>query len=220
MIKKVVCLSMMSLMMLSCNKSSTNSDPVDNTREVLKDASLQEKTFRGDCHAQPINEILTGLLTLGEASVKSQRVQYRFAGANASRVTHLYGSRDCSGAEAFTFEESGELRIHDGTKTADGSTFIDFDYRKLDLKVSSQEGVIIANAVGVCGMKDWNINNTRDVVIMSDNINCYNLKVPRQEFNVYRIDGGNTLYFGTHAQVNVQESRPTSIKTDLRYMAE
>ncbi|MBN8537216.1 MAG: hypothetical protein J0M15_09185 [Deltaproteobacteria bacterium] len=220
MINKIAWVLLISLALASCNKKSTNTDPIDNTREALKDANLQEKTFRGDCQEKPINEIVTGLLTLGESSLKSQRIQYRFAGANVSRVTHLYSSRDCSGSESFTFEESGELRIQDGTKTPDGSTFVEFDYQKLELKMSSQEGVVIANAANVCGMNDWSLNNSRDVITKSENINCYNLRVPRQEYNVYRIDSGNTLFFGTHAQVNTPESRPTSVKTDLKYISE
>lgn len=220
MLTKAISLSLVLLLVVSCSKKSTNKDPVDNTREALKDTSLQEKTFRGDCQAQPINEIVTGLLTLGEVSVKSQRIQYRFAGANVARITHLYVSRDCSGPEAFTFEESGEIRIHEQNKTADGATFVDFDYKKLELKVSTQEGVIVANAVGVCGMNDWNINNTRDVITKSENRDCYNLRVPRQEFNIYRVDGGKTLYLGMPAKVNTPESRPSSIKTDLKYVAE
>lgn len=75
MLNKMFCLSFLVVALVSCNKNSTNADPVDNTREALKDTNLQEKTFRGDCQSQPVNEILTGLLTLGEASVKSQRIQ-------------------------------------------------------------------------------------------------------------------------------------------------
>lgn len=218
--KKMLLLSALVACLISCNKNSTNNDPVDNTREAVKEAGLQEKTFRGDCTDKPLNEIVTGLLTLGEASVKSQRIQYRFTGANASRVTHLYSSRDCSGAEAFSFEESGELRIQDGQKTADQATFIDFDYRKVELTVSSQEGVVIANRIGVCNMSDWNVNQTRDVTPMSGELSCYNMQTPRQEFNVYRIDNVNTLYFGTHAKANTPEMRPASAKTDLKYTAE
>ncbi len=218
--KKLIFLVAIMGLIISCNKSSTNSDPVDNVREAAKDSSLQEKTFRGDCQARPINEIVTGLLTLGEASVKSQRIQYRFAGANSSRTTHLYASRDCSGAEAFSFEESGELRIHEDQKTADSAVLVDFDYRKVELTISSQDGLVIANKIGVCNMKDWNVNDRRDVTGASEAVSCYNIRVPRQEFNVYRIDNGNTLYFGTHDKSNAPESRPTSIKTELKYTAE
>lgn len=217
--KKLLLLSALMAVLISCNKSTTNNDPVDNTRETLKDASLQEKTFRGDCHTKPINEIVTGLLTLGEASVKSQRIQYRFTGANVSRVTHLYSTRDCSGAEAFSFEESGELRINENQKTADGSTFVDFDFRKVELTISSQEGVIVANRIGVCNMTDWNVNQTREVTQQSGEITCYNMGTPRQEYNVYRIDNGNTMYLG-HSKANTPDTRPTQIKTDLKYTAE
>jgi hypothetical protein len=216
--KLIILVAMMGV--ISCNKSSTNNDPVVNVREAVKDASLQEKTFRGDCQVKPVNEIVTGLLTLGEASVKSQRVQYRFAGANASRVTHLYASRDCAGAEAFSFEESGELRIHQDQKTADSAVFVDFDYRKVELTISSQDGLVIANKIGVCNRNDWSINDRRDVTGVSEGVTCYNIRVPRQEFNVYRIDNGNTLYFGTHDKSNSPESRPSSIKTELKYTAE
>ncbi len=206
--------------LIACNRNSKNTDPVENVRQAANEPSLQEKTFRGECQAKPINEILTGLLTLGEASVKSQRIQYRFTGANASRVTHLYSTADCTGAEAFTFEESGELRIHDDQKTADSAVFIDFSYNKLELTVSSQEGLVIANRIGVCDMANWNVGDRRDVTQMSPEVSCYNMAVPRQEFNVYRIDNENTLYFGTHAKSNAPEQRPTSVKTDLKYIAE
>ncbi len=79
---------------------------------------------------------------------------------------------------------------------------------------------MIANQIGVCGAKDWNVNDRRDVTGSSDDISCYNIRVPRQEFNVYRIDNGDTLYFGTHDKSNSSESRPTSIKTELKYTAE
>ncbi|GEM_PF-5075671 len=218
--KRLLILVAMMGLVISCNRSNTNSDPVDNIREAAKDASLQEKTFRGDCHAKPLNEIVTGLLTLGEASVKSQRVQYRMAGANSSRVTHLYASRDCSGAEAFSFEESGELRINENQKTADGAVAIDFDYRKVELTISSQEGLVIANRIGVCNQTNWQLNDRRDVSSVAGEVTCYNIAVPRQEYNVYRIDNGNTLYLGTHDKSNSPDTRPTSIKTDLKYVAE
>ena len=207
------------LIFVSCNKSSDNNDPVVNTQEVVKELNLQGKTFRGDCHDQPINEILTGLLTLGEASVQSQRIQYRFTGANVARVTHLYGARDCSGPEAFTFEEAGEMRILENSKTADGATLIDFDFKKVDLTVSSQEGVVIANRIGVCNQSDWAINTKRDVTPTSAEFSCYNVTTPRLEFNIYRLDG-NVLYFGTQAKANTVETRPTVIRTELKYTAE
>ncbi|MBL7542448.1 MAG: hypothetical protein JNL11_01460 [Bdellovibrionaceae bacterium] len=207
-------------MVVSCNRNSANNDPVDNAREMVKDASIQERTFRGECQAKPINEIVTGLLTLGEAAVKSQRIQYRFTGANVSRVTHLYAMADCTGEEAFSFEESGELRIHEDQKTADSATFVDFDYRKVELTISSQAGVVIANRIGVCNMTNWNVNDRRDITPAAPEVTCYNVVVPRMEYNIYRIDNDNTLYFGTHEKSNSPDTRPGSVKTELKYVAE
>ena len=184
---KLISIAAVLTLAVACNRSSTNDNPVQNVQEAVKETSLQEKAFLGDCQAKPINEIATGLLTLGEASVKSQRVQYKFAGAHVTRTTRLYAMADCADVEALTFEEFGEFTIHENQRTSDSGTFIDFNFQKVELVMAHQAGVIIANRIGVCNMTNWNINDRRDVTGAAHEVTCYNTDVPRQEFNLDKV---------------------------------
>lgn len=216
---KLLSIAVVLTLAVGCNRSSTNDNPVQNIQEAVKETSLQEKAFLGDCQAKPINEIATGLLTLGEASVKSQRIQFKFTGANVTRTTRLYAMANCADVEALTFEEFGEFTIHEDQKTSDSGIFVDFNFQKVELVMANQAGVVIANRIGVCNMTNWNINDRRDVTGAANEVTCYNTDVPRQEFNVYRIDNGNTLYFGTKDKSNSPDQRPSAIKADLKYVA-
>jgi hypothetical protein len=202
-----------------CSKNSTTSDPIENVRQATKEEALQVKTFRSECQEKPINELVTGLMTGFGASMKSQRVQFRFEGANVHRQTWMYSTRDCSGQEALIFDEGGEIKIHDGQTLADGSTAIDFDYRNVDVQVVSAAGAEIANSVKLCSGADWKSGDIRSVNANSEDWNCYSAQVPRQEFNVYRLDG-NVLLLGTDLQDNSADKRPTGVDQSIHYSAE
>lgn len=219
--KKLILSALVVTLGFACSRNSSTSDPVENVRQATKEEALQTKTFKSECQQKPINQIVTGLMTGFGASMKSQRVQFRFEGANVHRQTWMYSTSDCSGQEAFIFDEGGQMAIHEDQKTADGATAVDFEYRKIEVRVISAAGVEIANAVKLCGAEDWSADALRDVTTQSENWNCYSTRVPRHEFNVYRLDDGDkVLILGTDLKDNSPEKRPSAVDGGIRYTAE
>lgn len=208
--RKAICLTVLAIALTACQKNREN-DPVLNAKEAGKDRDLQEKTFESGCAIKPIDAIVSGLMTEGKASLKSQVVSYRFEGANVIRNTRLYTSVDCTGDASLIFEEAGKIDIATEAKTNDGARFIDMEFKTLVAKVGSDKDAQAANEAKLCGVTDWSAGNERDVQNHAKDILCYNAEVPRKVANVYRVDN-NVLYLGTLSKGTVlPEDRPTSL---------
>jgi len=207
-LKKFLLIAVASLMAVACDKDNNN-NPIDNVREALEEKDLQNKTFQSECNLEPLDAILTGILTGGQASVKSSRTQYRFVGANITRTTILYAQTDCVG-DAFTFNETGAFNVSKNQKTNDGGYFIDINFNKLMLKMDSDVGVQSANAIKLCGASDWAVGQEREVTAQAKDMSCYGATVPRTDLNIYRVDEGNVLYLGTPSK-DSNQARPTSL---------
>jgi hypothetical protein len=204
----------MSMIFVACGKDDKN--PISNAKEALEDKDLQGKNFESDCSIQPLDALLTGILSGGQASVKSQRVAYRFEGSNITRTTVLFNDTNCGG-EAFRYTETGTFNITKNQRTNDGGYFIDINYKKLSVKMSSDVGVTAANAIKLCGANNWGAGQEREVTAQAKDLSCYGAQVPRVNNNVYRIDGGNVLYLGTQSLEN-GAPRPTSL-SNVKYVA-
>lgn len=217
--KKFLVLVAASLFMAACGDSDDddNNNPLDNAREAVEDTALQGRTFQSECVLEPLDAILTGILTGGDALVKSSRTQYLFQGANLTRTTLLYTGSDCTG-EAFSFRESGTFDINPEQKTADNGSFMDMNFQKLMLRIDSDAGATAANAIKLCGVEDWATGQERDVSGNAENLTCYGAAVPRVSLNVYRIDAGNILLLGSVSTENGQE-RPTKLN-DVKFTAQ
>src|SRR6218665_361948 len=112
--KKLMFASLATTAVLGLAACAENNNPVDNVREAASDTNLQGKDFASACSVKPLDAVISGLMTGGQASVKSQRTVYSFAGANVHRTTQLYQSADCSGEVTATFDEAGSFEIIDG----------------------------------------------------------------------------------------------------------
>lgn len=196
-----------------------NSNPVQNAVEATEDPALQAKTFTSKCSVTPVGAVLTGLFTGGAAAVKSSATSYRFTGANVTRKTEVFQSADCTGEAALEFSEIGAFDILDDNKTADGGRLIDMDFKKLEVTVKNDAGLKVANAVSLCGTNNWSDNQKADVTTKSEDVNCYNAKVPRMQANIYKLEG-SVLYLGTMSKDPVAKSaRPASLDRSQGYTA-
>jgi hypothetical protein len=214
--KKLFLLALIAATIAGCQKDRNN-DPIANAKQAAKDKDLQGKSYVSDCSIKPIEAVLSGLLSAGQASLKSQEVAYRFDGANAIRQTRIFSTPDCTGDAAYVFEEAGSIKIQD-QKTADLGRFIDFDYKSLKLTVATAAGAEAANAMKICG-GNWAPGQSKDVEAQSADVTCYGAQVPRHVANIYRLDQGN-LYFGSVSTASVPDAqRPTSLNTSVKYSA-
>lgn len=216
--KKIICLSVLALALSACQKNRNN-DPIANSKEAAKDRDLQEKTFESECSFKPIDAIVSGLMTEGKKSVKSQVVTYRFEGANVIRNTRLYATADCTGDAALTFEEAGTIEIGDDKRTPDGGRNIEMDFKTLEAKVGSDQDAKAANEAKLCGVTDWAAGQPRDVQNHAKDVLCYNAEVPRHVSNIYRVDA-DTLFLGTLTKGAVAaEDRPKSLDKATEFKA-
>lgn len=217
--KNLVCCAAIALLFTACAKDKQN-DPIRNITEAAKDRDLQDKNYQGACTLKPLDAILSGILTGGEAPLKASRTSYRIEGANITRTTQLFVAGDCQGDAAIQFEELGEVDIRKDQKTADGGQSIDIDYKTVNAKVINEDGVKAANAIGLCEATDWVKDQERDVTGAADKVNCYNASLPRHNSNIYRVDN-NVLYFGTQSKASSQpEDRPTSLDMNDKYVGQ
>ena len=201
------------------NSDASNKNPVDNAREAGKAPDAQGKIFRGDCSMKALDAIASGIATGGQASIKGARVQYQFNGANVTRATVMYTTTDCTGDAALTFRETAGINIQD-QRTPDNGQFIDMNFDTLTLAIGSDAGLLVANDVGLCGLKDWAKGQERDVKNQSGQMDCYRKQLPYREANVFRIDNKNTLLWGSKGLLDRSEQRPTSVETGLKYVAQ
>lgn len=186
-------------------------DPVANVSEASKDRDLQ-KTFNSPCTVAGA-EVLQ---TLG--TVKGEKTVFRFDGNNITRESRYYAAADCSGEPAFTMQENGTFRIEtDRNKdTNDRGRNIDINWKTVKVAINTDDGVKAANSdvAPLCGLKDWKKGGeARDVTAQAKNPTCYNGKVPRQDWNIYRVDAG-TLYLGRVSKSeNAQKDRPAKLES-------
>ncbi len=218
-IKTLILTCTLPLVFAACSKDNdTNSNPIDNLKQAAKETELQGKTFQGECSLRPLDAIATGIATAGETAIKSAREQFLFEGANLSHSTLVYTSTDCSGPEALVYQENGSFEIHDDQKTADDAKAMDIKYETLTVKTVSNDGVTVANAVKLCGVEEWSTNMEQNVTAKSEDTNCYRVKVPNQDANVYKLENGN-LFFGIKARFERSTVRPTSLDRNEKFIS-
>jgi hypothetical protein len=218
-LKKLLFVCLASLLVAACGKDRNN-DPIANANEASKDRDLQGKNFASSCSIKPLDAVLTGILTGGNAVIKGAKTVYRFDGANVSRTTRLYTTADCSGETAVSFEERGEIDIKKDQKTNDGGKFIDIQYKTLKVSAANDAGATAANSIKLCGASDWAAKQVRDETANSKDMTCYGAQVPRQNANVYRVDA-NILYLGTQTKASTDASqRPSTLNMADKYTAE
>jgi hypothetical protein len=208
--KKIFCLFMMCLAFAACNRDRNN-NPFTNAKTAADERDLQGKNFTSECSLKPMDAVFTAIATGFSASVKSSLEAYRFDGANVTRMTRFYQSPDCSGDAAVNFEEMGDFNLHKDQQTADLGRAIDIDYHTLKVQTLTNEGVAAANAIGLCGISDWSVNQQRDVTAQAKDVKCLGTPLPRHNANIYRVDAG-VLYLGAStANPTDPSQRPTSL---------
>ena len=216
--KKLLCLCVATLAIAACNDK--NLDPVANVATAAQDKDLQSKTFVSECSMKPLEALLTGLLSGGQSSIKGQRVAYRFEGANVTHTTRLFNTADCSGDAAWTFEETGDLKVDKSKKTNDNGYNMDLTYKKVTVAMATDAGATAANAFKLCGSADWAAKQSRDVTPKSAEATCYGAPLPRKLFQVYRVDA-NVFYLGNAAKIsNNEKDRPSTVNMVDKYTAQ
>jgi hypothetical protein len=192
------------LMFMGCGKKNKN--PVENVKQALADTDLQ-KDFQSECTTKVGAMALTGVATTGKASVKTMRKEYRFSGANVTRRLVYFTGANCEN-EAFTFEENGDFKTNKDQKTSDGAYHIDMHFDRVSAKATSQEGAMIANALGVCDKSDWSVGDKVNVTDQSPQLNCYGASEPRDVANIYRVDNGKLTMGDSNSEAIAPEARP------------
>lgn len=216
--KNLVFAATLALVLGACQKNS-NTDPAQNTRESLEDPNLQMKDFQGKCTVTPVDGIISGILTGGDATVQSARTQYRFEGAEVFRKTFVYTTTDCTGDVAARFVEKGEFDIKPQDTTTESATPIDLNFRNLMVSVQSTAGVEVANALSLCGSNQWVLGQELDATARAADVTCYSAQIPRQVANIYKLEG-NTLYVGTASKDQVDANgRPNFLDRSQPYDA-
>lgn len=218
--KKLFLLALTSILVVACDDDDNN-DVVENVQEAAEDRDLQDKNYISGCTTTPLDAVLTGIMTGGDAAIKAVRVQYRFEGNDVTRTTFLFSEADCTSDVAIQFREVGDFDVNPDNTTADGGKFIDIDYHTLNAQVISQAGMEVANSITLCGGNDWTAGAAeRNVTANAADMACYSAQVPRHNANIYRIDA-NVLYFGPQTTANNDGStRPTSLNTDVKYVVQ
>lgn len=212
--KKILLITALSLIAVACGKDDKN--PFTNAKEAIDDKDLQGKNFESECSVEALDALLTGILSGGQASVKSSRVVYRFEGSNITRTTVLFANLNCDG-EAFRYTETGTFNVTKNQRTNDGAYFIDINYKKLMVSITTDVGAVSANAIKVCGIQDWAVKQEREVTAQAKDVTCYGTVVPRVNNNVYRLDAGKILMLGTQSLEN-GVARPASL-SNQKYTA-
>ena len=205
---------MPALTVVACNRHSRK-NPVAAASEALKDKDLQ-KTFQSKCEIKGLDAVVTGIMSAGQASVKSSRVLWKFSGNQVTRTTVLFAQADCA-QESWVFQETGKFKIDDKARTNDNGRHLDLDMDRLTLIVRDENGAKAANGIKLCNKADWSANSKeQNVTSSSKDVSCYNAQVPRKQFTAYRIDNG-VLYMGDAA--DAPSARPASLNWANRYEA-
>lgn len=211
---KLIGIALLATLLGGCHKKHHKTyDPIRNITEAGKEKDLQGRTFESECWVKPLDAVVSGLMTEGKASVKAEKVSYRFDGANMTRQTGLFVTSDCKGEPVFRFDESATIKIDKGHKSNDGGYHIDIMYSGLKGVPLSADGVTVANAMQLCGVANWVKDEERDVQPQSADLTCYAVKVPRRIYTVYRVDDKD-LYFGTPA---ASGERPGTLDHTRKY---
>ncbi len=180
---KFLVLLMLPLALTACKDKN---NPI---AQPMKDADLQG-TWQSTCEVKPLGAVISGFMTEFQASVKAQRVQYKFDANRLQRVTLVYNTADCTGQESYVWNESGVFDVKDKVQVANvgDAKGLDMDFNKVVLTVRDENGLKIANERKLCGRADWAVDKEQPVTANSKEANCYGVPVPRKSANIYRID--------------------------------
>lgn len=213
--KKLFLIPAACLVLAACGDDK---DPIADAVQASKDKDLQGQNFQSECQIKPLDALLTGILSGGQASIKSSTTTYRFDGSAITRTTALYTSLDCTGDNAIRMEEQGEFDINPDAKTQDLGKQIDIEYKQLLVSTVTEDGAQAANALGLCAANDWTSNGEqRDQTSHSADLNCYGAALPRKLANIYRVDAG-VLYLGTqNNSASSASDRPQQLDMNTKY---
>lgn len=203
--KKFLLILSLPLAFVACDNKK---NPIEAAKVAAKDKDLQG-TYQSECNSDPLTALWSGVSTGFQASVKSSRTQYIFEGQDVTRKYAIYNNANCDG-EAYVYEETGTFDISPDKRTNDNAKVIDMKFDKVELTVSSDAGVKVANAQALCGLKDWAKGKQADVTAQSPNLVCYAAKVPRQDSNVYHLDAGKLQLGSDNTQTREDGDRPAS----------
>lgn len=211
--KKLFFVSVAALAIAACD-DGRNKNPITNVEQATADRDLQA-SWISECKTDFSEALKSAFATANiQDALKSYRLEYKFQGANVTRTLNQYKTADCSG-DTISFREVGDFRIETdpNKKTNDGGKNIDMHFKTVTAVVTAN-GVDVANAIQLCGVGGWNADDEREVTGNSGAGNCYEIKVPRDVYNVYRVNA-DTLYLGTDPSgANTENDRPARAMND------
>lgn len=223
--KKFIVMLVLPLAIVAC-KDKANKNPIAYVKQAANDRDLQG-TWQSECNLKPIDAIISGFMSAFQASVKSSRTQYKFEGANVNRVTLVYNTADCTGAESYVWNEQGEFKVLDKVQVANvgDAKGIDMKFEKVMLTIKDDNGAKVANDRSLCGVQNWAVGKEQGITANANSANCYGVQVPRTNANIYRIEkpAGNgkwVLYFGQSptdaANANERPATLSSVKYEKK----
>ncbi|PWU20679.1 MAG: hypothetical protein C5B49_03880 [Bdellovibrio sp.] len=192
----------------------------ESVENVVADKDLQG-SWESQCFAKPGDFIISQVMTLGKGSVKSSKIKYILTGSQVDRLSRFYSGANCQ-TEVYAFHETGSFKIDEKVNTPDGGKGVNFDFKKLTLKVSGKAGEDLANSMKLCGKSDWSDQAGEvDVTNHSREVSCYFVAVPRMNANLYKVDKAkNSLFLGTAATSETSyNQRPTALDVNEKYSA-
>lgn len=214
--KTLICMAIASVMFTACSRDR-DTNPVTNVTEAAKDRDLQ-KTFLSSCSLSPEAAAQTLL------KVKSEQTMYRFEGSNVTREARYYPKTDCSGDAAFVLREKGTIKIDKNQKTNHGGYNIDMKWNTGEVDISTDEGAKAASTgpAPLCGKSDWKKGTAAIGKEISNaeaaKITCLNAKIPRDDYNIYRVDNGVLTLGRTDRTPNGVKDRPDKLE-GTRYVS-
>ncbi len=90
-------------------------------------------------------------------------------------------------------------------------------FRFLNLKVESDIGAKIANAIKACNASDWTKGQERQVNADPKDLSCYNAQVPRTDSNIYKIENNMLLPGNSTKSTSCSDERPTALNQKQRF---
>lgn len=215
--KKATMLLLCSLAFLSACKDRKR-NPIEHVREAAKERDLQNRTFVSSCSVKPIEALVTAFASGGQSAIKASQTSYRIIGSVITHTTNFYDNGDCSGEAAIVFTEIGDIDINKDKKTNDGGYNMDINFSSVRAVAQTTSGVTAANSVNLCGRSEWGKNKDYDVTAHASDATCYNGRVPRKVYTVYRVDA-DTLYWGPNMNAGAPISeRPSSLNMATKYV--
>lgn len=184
----------------SCGKSADDTvhDIKNGVANLLKTGAIVG-SWEGPCDKSEI-------LNLGG------RASLKFSPNDFQREVQLFGNDKC---ESFNISviTSGEFTLGSGEGYPEKVYPVDYHFNKVVVKPLTDAGVKALESGALCGVKDWKVNEEKDLTSVSGKLGCVLPAMPSSVFDVVRVDDKTlkTGALGLPFAPNKAESRPKDV---------